>query len=192
MPRKRRGRRRRNARTQRPVSVTVHRTGTGRATELTTYTWASAPTAWDDAAAQMVAQVRKAERATDKRQKKARRARRESVKEARAEGWRARYRKPSASPFDALPGMADRTGATITRRQPTIPATERQRGGMASKGPASTLDHATATRILSLKAEDWTTAAIAKELGIPRTTLSKWLSTGRAQKVAAAVGEGLT
>ena len=62
MPRKRRGRRRRNARTQKPVSVTVHRTGTGRATELTTYTWASAPTAWDDAAAQMVAQVRKAER----------------------------------------------------------------------------------------------------------------------------------
>ena len=92
-----------------------------------------------------------------------------------------------------LPGMADRTGASITRRQGarhTSHRETRRQAGLASRGPASTLDHATATRILSLQAEDWTITATAKELGIPRTTLSKWLSTGRVEKVAAAVGEG--
>ena len=57
-----RRRRRRDARTQKPNSITVRRVGTGRATELTTFSWVNPPSAWDATAAGMAGQVRKAER----------------------------------------------------------------------------------------------------------------------------------
>ena len=186
---KRRGRRRRNVRTQQPVRVTQIRTGAGGVTVLETYEWMRPPSGWDIAVAGMSTQVRKA-RAHQKKQARRRFiARSEARREAKAEAWRARYRKPGTSPFNALPGMANHS-APINRRPPAIPADARRRAGMASRGAASTLDPQTAQHILSLMAEGWTITAIAKELGIPRTTLSRWLSSGRAEKVAAAVGEG--
>ena len=183
-----RGRRRRNPRTQQPVRITNRRTGTGGTVQLETSEWARPPTSWDTTVLAMRVQVRKAEGIRKRQAKKRYIARAEARREARAEGWRAKYRKAGTSPFDSLPGMAGHS-APVVRRQSIISATERQRSGMASRGAASTLDHETATRILSLKAEDWTITAISRELQIPRTTLSKWLSTGRVQKVAAAVGE---
>ena len=188
MPRKRRGRRRRNARTQQASSITVSRTGTGRATELTTFSWVSPPSSWDMAAAGMAAQVRRVKHQQEKRGKVRGKARRESVKESKAEKWRRKYQKPSDSPFMRLPGM---DGAAITRRRhPVIPAEARRAGGLASRGPRTTLTAETARAILSLTAEGQSVSAIAASLGIPRTTLGKWLSTGRVQKVVAAVGEG--
>ena len=120
--------------------------------------------------------------------KRRRKASREAVKESKAERWRAKYRRAGDSPFNNLPGMASRVESRRAA-QPVIPDTERRRAGMASRGAASTLDPQTAQRILSLMAEDWTITAIAKELETPRTTLSRWLSSGRVEKVAAAVGE---
>ena len=187
-----RGRRRRNPRTQQPSSITMSRTGVGRSVELTTYGWVSPPSSWDAAAAMMAAQVRKSKRVQEKRGKARGKARRESVKEAKAEAWRSKYRKANSSPFSALPGMQGRVESG-SRTPPVIPAEVRRQSGLASRGAASTLDPETATRILSLTAEGQTVSAISRETGIPRTTLSKWLSSGRAEKVAAvAVGEGLT
>ena len=169
------------------MRITRRMVGTGRTTEEETSEWMRAPTGWDLTALAMRIQADKARRRQEKRTKRRRAAVREHRKEARAERWRRKYQTPSDSPFMRLPGMA---GAAIThRRQPVVSADVRRKAGMASKGAASTLDHETSKRILSLMAEDWTITAIAKELGIPRTTLSRWLSSGRVAKVAAAVGE---
>ena len=184
----RRRRRRRNARTQRPVSVTVHRTGTGRATELTTYTWASAPTAWDDAAAQMAAQVRKAKRKSEKAAKKRAVARKVSRKERHAEKWRAQYRKASTSPFDGLPGLAGRS-ETTRARQPVMSSSERRQSGVAPRGSPSTLTPELAGRVLELRAEGMSYQRIGGETGHPATTVRYWVVSGRASVVSEAGGQ---
>ena len=182
-----RGRRRRNPRTQRPARITTRRTGTGGTIQLETSEWERPPTSWDTTVLAIRVQVRKAEGIRKRQAKKRYIARAEARREAKAEGWRRKYQKPSDSLFMRLPGMA---GASITpRKARVIPEETRRQAGLASRGAASTLDPQTAERILSLQAEDWTITATARELGIPRTTLGKWLSTGRVEKVAAAVGE---
>ena len=183
MPRKRRGRRRRNARTQRPASVTVRRTGTGGATELTTFSWVSPPTAWDATAAQMRTQVKRAERAQKKRSKKRYIARLEDRKEGRRERWRSAYRKPSANPFDNLPGLAGRTETTRVR-QPTIPADARRAGGLASRGSATSLTPKLASTILELRRGGASYQEIAREIDRPLATVGHWVRTGRAAAVA--------
>ena len=191
---KRRGRRRRrrNARTQRPVSVTVHRTGTGRATELTTYTWASAPTAWDDAAAQMAAQVRKAKRKSEKAAKRRWKAHRESQKERKRTRWQATSQKGrSGNPFDSLPGMAGRT-ETTRHAQPTIPGSERRRAGMASRGSATSLTPELAAHILKLRLQGQTYREIGEATGHPPSTIRHWIRSGRAAAVVSAGGGGQT
>ena len=192
MPRKRRrGRRRRNPRTQRPARITNRRTGTGGTIQLETSEWLRPPTSWDTTALAMRVQVRKAEAQRKKQARKRYISRAEHRKESRAEAWRAKYRKPTESPFSNLPGMSGRVGVTATRRQPVVSEGARRSRGLASRGPASTLDPRTAQVILSLSAEGQTVSAISRETGIPRTTLGKWLRTGRVEKVAAAaVGEG--
>ncbi len=190
MPKRRgRGRRRRNPRTQRSVRIITQRTGVGRATEVETSEWLRPPTSWDLAAHGMRMQVQKAEHIQKKQARRRYINRVENQKEARAERWRARFRKSTDSPFSSLPGMSERTGATH-RKPPVVSEDTRRSRGLAAKGPPSTLDPQTAQVLLSRTAEGQTVSAIAKELGIPRTTLSKWLSSGRAEKVAAAVGEG--
>ena len=181
-----RRRRRRDARTQRPNSITVRRVGTGRATELTTFSWVNPPSAWDATAAGMAGQVRKAKRATDKRQKKARWARRESVKEARAEKWRAKFRQTSSSPFATLPGMG---GRTETSRKPrAITATERQAAGLASRGSSTSLTPELACTILKLRGQGASYREISEATGRPRATVGHWLRSGRATAVVSARG----
>lgn len=182
MPRKRRGRRRRNARTQKPVSVTVHRTGTGRATELTTYTWASAPTAWDAAAAGMAAQVRKAQGVQKKAARRRFIARAERRKEVKAEKWRRRFQTPSDSPFMRLPGMAGQS--IIHRRQPVVSAEARQQSGIASRGSATTLTPELASTILTLRAQGLSYRRIAAEVQHPESTIRHWIGSGRAKAVS--------
>ena len=181
-----RGRRRRNPRTQRPARITNRRTGTGGTVQLETSEWERPPTSWDTTVLAMRVQVRKAEGIRKRQAKKRYIVRAEARKESRAERWRAKYQKPSDSPFMRLPGMAG--GAPGRRKQPVVSEDARRSRGLASRGPASTLDPQTARAILSLAAEGQTVSAISRETGIPRTTLSKWLSSGRAEKVAATLG----
>ena len=179
---KKRGRRRRNPRTQRPASITVRRVGTGRATELTTFSWVSPPTAWDAAAAAMSGQVRKAERQQKKVAKARGKARRESRKESKREGWRDKYRKGSASPFENLPGMAGRT--ETTRARSVVSEDERRQTGMAHRGPASTLTPTLARQVLELRAAGMSYREIAQETGHPATTVRHWVVSGRASAVS--------
>ena len=185
---KRRGRRRRNSRTQQPVTVTRRMTGTGRATEETVYTWAEAPRPWDITAALMATQVRKSKRAKEKHQKLRRKASRENRREARAEAWRVKYRKPGSSPFSALPGMGGRV-ETSRAAQPTITETERRRAGMASRGSPTTLTAETASAVLELRAEGLSYREIGQRTGHPATTIGHWLRTGRASAVSKGRGQ---
>ena len=174
-----RRRRRRDARTQKPNSITVRRVGTGRATELTTFSWVSPPSAWDATAAAMAGQVRKAERQQKKVAKARGKARRESRKESKREGWRAKYRKTSASPFENLPGMAGRT-ETGRAKQLTIPAGERRRNGLGARGSPSTLTPKLARTVLELRAAGLSYQRVAQETGHPASSLRHWVVSGRA------------
>ena len=174
-----RRRRRRDARTQKPNSITVRRVGTGRATELTTFSWVSPPSAWDATAAAMAGQVRKSQRSAAKSAKKRAIAKKVSRREARAERVRAKYRKPSASPFDALPGMAGRT-ETGRAKQLTIPAGERRRNGLGARGSPSTLTPELARTVLELRAAGLSYQRVAQETGHPASSLRHWVVSGRA------------
>ena len=191
MPRrrpKRRGRRRRNERTQRPVVVTRWRTGTGGTTELEESAWLRPPTGWDVTALAMRTQADKAKRLSEKRAKKVRKASRENRREAKAERWRARFRKPGASPFNLLPGMASRVESGRAA-PPVIPDTERRRAGMASRGSPTTLTTETASTVLELRAEGLSYREIGQRTGHPATTIGHWLRTGRASAVSKGRGQ---
>ena len=181
--RRARGRRRRNSRTQRPVRILTKRTGVGRTTEVETSEWLRPPTSWDLAALAMRVQVHKSEA---KRKRRARRRyinRVENQKEARAERWRARFRKSTDSPFSSLPGMSERTGATH-RKPPAVPPEERQQSGMASRGSATTLGPELASTILELRAEGVSYRRIAAEVQHPESTIRHWIGSGRAEAVS--------
>ena len=185
MPRKRRrGRRRRNPRTQRPARITNRRTGTGGTIQLETSEWLRPPTSWDVTALAMLVQVRKAEAQRKKQARKRYISRVENMKEARAERWRARFRKPTESPFSNLPGMSGRVGVTATRRQPVISAEARLQAGMASRGSRSTLTGELANTILELRAEGMSYRRIAAEVQHPESTIRHWIGSGRAEAVA--------
>ena len=179
-----RGRRRRNVRTQQPVRATSRRTGAGGVTIEETFEWARAPSGWDIAALGMATQARKAQAAQKRAARKRYIRRAEHRKESRAEAWRARFRKPGASPLMRLPGMSDREATVNRRRQSTISATERQQSGLASRGSRSTLTPETAAHILELRAEGTSFRRIAADVQHPESTIRHWLKSGRAEAVA--------
>ena len=177
-----RGRRRRNQRTQRPVRITITRTGAGRTTELSTFEWSRPPTGWDVAALGMRVQVQKAQARQKKQARKRYISRAEHRKESRAERWRRKYQTPGDSPFMRLPGMAG--GAITHRRQPVISADTRRRAGVASRGAASTLTPETAAHILELRAEGMSYRRIAADVQHPESTIRHWIGSGRAEAAA--------
>ena len=185
---KRRGRRRRNPRTQRPARVINSRTGVGRTTLLETSEWARPPTSWDVTALAMRVQVRKAEGIRKRAAKKRYIARAEARKESRAEAWRVKYRKPGSSPFSALPGMGGRV-ETSRAAQPTITETERRRAGMASRGSPTTLTPETASAVLELRAEGMSYREIGQRTGHPESTVRHWIGTNRAAAVSRGRGQ---
>ena len=180
---KRRGRRRRNVRTQQPFRVTQRRTGAGGVTLEQTFEWLRPPSGWDVAVAGMATQVRKAQGAQKKAARRRYIARSEARREAKAEAWRRKYQTPGDSPFMRLPGMSGRGETTNRRRQSTISATERQRAGLAPRGSRSTLTPELASTILELRAEGLSYQEIGERTGHPATTIRHWTVTGRASAV---------
>ena len=181
---KRRGRRRRNPRTQRPVRITRRMVGTGRTTEEEISEWLRPPTAWDTAALAMRIQADKARRQQEKRTKRRRKAVREHRKEAKAEAWRARFRKPGSNPLMQLPGMSSGHSAPANRRPPVVSAGSRRTGGLASRGSPTSLTPETAAHILTLRTQGLSYRVIGERTGHPATTIRHWIVSGRASAIS--------
>ena len=131
----------------------------------------------------MAAQVRKAQAHQKKQARRRYIARSEARREAKAEAWRARFRKPGASPFMRLPGMSG-PSATSARKQPVISADARRQAGMASRGSPTSLTLELAAHILELRAEGLSYQEIGERTGHPATTIRHWTVSGRAAAVS--------
>ena len=160
----------------------MHRTGVGKATETTTYSFTNPPSSWDATAAMMAGQVRKAKQVQKKQARRRYINRVENRKEQRAEAWRRRYQTPGDSPFMRLPGMAG--GAPGRRKQPVVAPEVRRQSGVAPRGSATTLGPELASTILELRAEGVSYRRIAAEVQHPESTIRHWIGSGRAEAVS--------
>ena len=202
MPRKRRGRRRRNPRTQRPARVINSRTGVGRTTLLETSEWLRVR--------RLVGTCRRlgdagsgpheAEAAAGR----SRRGRRYISRAETSEGNRGprrggrKYRKPHRKPLHPnLPGMSGRvrvTGHTQATRhisRGTAAVAGWQVSGIPPQPwtPGVARAHPIPCRTAGPDGQSYRRIAAERRRDPPEATVRHWLKSGRAEAVSADIGE---